>query len=77
MKCDKQYTCQPTVLQRLLNEAEKSPGISISEDEEKETMNPLIESTAQMTGAKLKTRPRLIVTEAVTSADVETPLRKG
>jgi hypothetical protein len=65
------------VLQHLLNEAEKSPGISISEDEEKETANPLIESTAQRTGAKLKTRPRLIVTEAVTSADVETPLRKG
>jgi hypothetical protein len=76
MKCDKQCTCQPTGLQHLLNEVKKSPGMSISEDEEKETGSPLLESTAQMTRAKLKTRPRLIVTEGVTSGDGETPLRK-
>lgn len=50
--------------------------MSISEGEEKKTGNPLIESTAQMTGVKLKTRPWLVATEAVTSADEVTPLRK-
>lgn len=51
--------------------------MSISEDEEKESRSPLIESTAQMTGVKLKMRPMITVTEAVTSVDGETPLRKG
>jgi len=74
MKCDMQCTCQPTEPQHLLNEAKKSPGMSISEDERKVTGCPLIELTAQRTGAKLKMNPKLIVTEGVISADGETPL---
>jgi hypothetical protein len=73
MKFDMQYIFQPTELQHLLNESRKLPGMSISEDEGKVTRSPLIELTAQMTSAKLKTRPRLTETGAVISAD-EKPL---
>lgn len=69
MKYDMQCICQPIELQDLLNESRKSPGMSISEDEGKATRSALIELTAQMTGAKLKKRPRLTVAGAVTSTD--------
>jgi hypothetical protein len=75
MKYDMQCIFRPTELQHLLNESRMSPGMSISEDEGKATKSPLIELTAQMTGAKLKTRQRLVVTGAVISADDKPLLR--